>query len=489
MADVEIMYINKSDDCKEIMTNFLILFKKSNYIEKMPNNDDDGSIVLSKPSVLVFFNRPSLAQEVEATLGNLISNGNFLMIIIVSPGTADQQTSIPAFTMDSKVCMWASVCGCNENKCTKTEENVRANNILDCFLSNIHNPKHAMMEVDEERSNQLQMTKNVEAQAPIDIATKKENMSVDSRDDYVRVICCGISKHYYEPFAKFIRTKMRLTTRLVDESKNSNRTPLVALCVQYDDTQKDIKALEKVIAGSQATLVIIIECAKNVPPPTTQLSFNETVFPNLVRLLYSISDHELYDCKEARYTVELLKIIWSDNSILGSESSGKSKEKGTIPKNSNKPRMSIPANSSQGLMRVDSRDIAILCSRKIEVCKKIFMNIKSQCSIQRDIPWISKVEEANKATKIILFCLKISRLTDDIADATKMACLSVGQKYFLVIIHTTEPGVDPDISVPMRDERILDVANILYSENVGCYDCPENRAAKSKISSWFTQTK
>ncbi|XP_062582154.1 uncharacterized protein LOC134243935 [Saccostrea cucullata] len=140
-------------------------------------------------------------------------------------------------------------------------------------------------------------------------------------------------------------------------------------------------------------------------------------------------------------------------------------------------------------MRVDSRDIAILCSRKIEVCKKIFMNIKSQCSIQRDIPWISKVEEANKATKIILVCLKISRLSDDIADAAKTAGFSADQKFFLVIIHTTEPGVDPDISVPMQDERILDVANILYSENVGCYDCQQNNVAKSKISSWFTETK
>lgn len=353
--------------------------------------------------------------------------------------------------------------------------------------------------------NQLQMTKIVEVQAPIDIATKKENLSVDSRDDSVRVICCGISRHYYESFAKFMTTKMGLSTRLVDESKNSNRTPLVALCVQYDDTQKDIEALEKVIAGSQATLVIIIECAHNVPPPTTQLSFNENVFPNLVRLLYSLSDHELYDCEEARYTVKMLKIIWSDYSILGLESPGKSKEKvncysGTSPSATRgkqisktvqnpEPQKSLPASSSKGFMRVDSRDIAILCTRKSEICKNIFMNIKSQCSIQRDIPWISKAEEANKATKLILFCLKISRLADDIADATNTADLSTGQKYFLVIIHTTEPGVDPDISVQMRDERILDVANILYSENVGCYDCQQNRVAKSKISSWFTQTK
>ncbi|XP_062582168.1 uncharacterized protein LOC134243948 [Saccostrea cucullata] len=303
MGDVNIMYISKSDECKVIMTNFLTLFKKRTYFEKIPNNDDE-SIVLTKPSVLVFINRPTLAQEVEATLGNLKSNGNFLMIFVVACETADQETPIPAFTMDSKVCMWALVCGCNENKCTETEENIRANIILDCFLSIIPIPKQAMMDVDKDAN-------------------------------YVRVICCGISKHYYEPFDKFMTTKMGFSTRLVDESKNSNRTPVVGLCVQYDDTQKDIKALEKKIVGSQATLVIIIECAKNVPPPTTQLSFNETVFPNLVRLLYSISDHELYDCKEARYTVELLKIIWSDNSILGSESPGKSKGKGITRKASN----------------------------------------------------------------------------------------------------------------------------------------------------------
>ncbi|XP_048765644.2 uncharacterized protein LOC125673215 [Ostrea edulis] len=129
-------------------------------------------------------------------------------------------------------------------------------------------------------------------------------------------------------------------------------------------------------------------------------------------------------------------------------------------------------------------DLVILCNRKVTTCKKVLMDFKNRYSVSNELQWVSNAQDVRDVKKGVLVCLKISRLTDDITDAIKMVDLSDAETIFLVIIHTVEPGIEVDTSFLSRDSRI-DVAHIVYSENCGCYDCPENKSAISKLSSWF----
>lgn len=71
-----------------------------------------------------------------------------------------------------------------------------------------------------------------------------------------------------------------------------------------------------------------------------------------------------------------------------------------------------------------SKDFVILCNRRVDVCKNILMNFKTLYSFQNEFQWVTKARDAKNVKKRVLVCLKISRLTDDIADAIRMVDLS-----------------------------------------------------------------
>ncbi|XP_056014717.1 uncharacterized protein LOC130052780 isoform X2 [Ostrea edulis] len=149
-----------------------------------------------------------------------------------------------------------------------------------------------------------------------------------------------------------------------------------------------------------------------------------------------------------------------------------------------KKAINYPGAQKNTSAQIPSDDLVILCNRQIEVCKKILMDFKNLYSVVPEFRWESNLRNTRGATKRVLVCLEISRLADDIIDAVRMVDLSGTERFFLVIIHTAEPGLKVDTSFSSRDFKIDDVAHIIYSENVGCYDCPENKKAISKLRSW-----
>lgn len=56
-------------------------------------------------------------------------------------GQKDENRCIPCFTVQSKRGMWCSIWAAEDKTCPRTEENMSANVMLDCFLT-IMNSRH-----------------------------------------------------------------------------------------------------------------------------------------------------------------------------------------------------------------------------------------------------------------------------------------------------------------------------------------------------------
>lgn len=70
----------------------------------------------------------------------------------------------------------------------------------------------------------------------------------------MHVICSEIAEKVFQSFSKFMETKIGVST--TRSSRNSKGMPLVALCVQHDDTKKEIQKLQSLIGKNNLFLMI-----------------------------------------------------------------------------------------------------------------------------------------------------------------------------------------------------------------------------------------
>ncbi|XP_056014700.1 uncharacterized protein LOC125673288 isoform X3 [Ostrea edulis] len=459
MDDVNIICATNDSLCREILKNFLTSIQKD-YLLKNIQKKNDKETVLSKSSIFVFLNCPEINEDINAALNDVNPKEYFIMMIIVSHGRRCEKSCNPSFTVSSKVRMWCSIWGAEDNTCPNTEENMNANIMLDCFLKIINSQCAKMMDINGKEG-----------------------------------IPC--TQKVFQSFSKFMETKIDVST--TRSSRNSKGMPLVALCVQHDDTKKEIQKLHS-LTGSPATLIMINACEVGVTLTPIKPSVDKTIFPNVVHLRYSDTSETIYDCPENRRTEVMLKKEFQkyrksfESSWMGSIPSKfqveESEESLKTPQIETQPPRTVgnlgaQMKSSEHSIPPTSKDFVILCNRRVDVCKNILMNFKTLYSFQNEFQWVTKARDAKNVKKRVLVCLKISRLTDDIADAIRMVDLSDAETFFLVIIHTVEQGIEVDTSFSSQDSRIVDVADIPYSERCGCYDCPESKLAISKFQSWF----